>query len=99
MSARGELWRGAITKETFRRRTGCAILEYSFRLTDGGVEHIKGLIKLQNLDLDSVQITDAGLKQLAGLIELKVLDLGDTKVTDAGIAELQKVLPKTRMSR
>ena len=31
---------------------------------DAGLEHLKGLVQVQELNLDSTQITDAGLKHL-----------------------------------
>ena len=33
-------------------------------MTDAGLEHLKGLTKLQSLDLRNTQVTDAGVKGL-----------------------------------
>jgi hypothetical protein len=62
-------------------------------LTDDGLEHLKFLDGLQELNLDSTEITDAGLETLEGLNQLHNLDLYGTRVTDAGVAKLQKALP------
>jgi hypothetical protein len=71
----------------------------SFQLTpvtNAGLEHLKGLTKLQKLDLDRAQITDAGLKHLKGLTKLQELHLNNTQVTDAGLVHLKAVKPSTR---
>ena len=62
-------------------------------ITDAGLVHLKGLTRLQTLDLLSTQITDAGLVHLKGLTNLRSLWLDGTKITDAGIADLKKALP------
>ena len=35
-------------------------------MTDAGLEHLKGLTKLQWLDLAGTEVTDAGLEHLKG---------------------------------
>lgn len=47
-------------------------------VTDVGLEHIKGLTKLNTLDLNNTQVTDAGLEYLKGLTQLEDLDLENT---------------------
>ena len=69
------------------------------QVTDAGLAHLKGMTKLQTLDLADAQVTDAGLKHLHGLAQLKVLYLGGTNVTEAGVQELQKALPKATINR
>jgi Leucine-rich repeat (LRR) protein len=64
-------------------------LELAFtRVTDAGLEHIKGLTELRLLDLLDTRVTDAGLEHIKGLTQLRTLWLGGTKVTDAGLARL-----------
>src|SRR5438477_11007383 len=55
------------------------------RITDAGLEHLKGLNKLQVLNLYNTKITDAGLAHLEGLTSLTTLLLNNTPVTDAGL--------------
>ena len=65
------------------------------RVTDKGLSHLRGLVRLSMLDLTGNQITDAGLQDLASLERLEYLTLRGTAVTDAGIqrlAGLQKLI-------
>jgi len=64
-----------------------------WRITDAGLEHLKGLTNLEELDLSRTRITDTGLIHLKGLPNLKYLDLRGTQATGMGVAELQKALP------
>jgi Leucine-rich repeat (LRR) protein len=48
-------------------------------------ELLKGLPRLQVLDLSSTGVTDTGLMQLEGLAELQRLDLSSTRITDTGL--------------
>ena len=57
-------------------------------VTDRGLEHLKGLTKLDHLDVSYTQVTDVGLEQLTGLKKLQHLDLVGTQVTDAGLMHL-----------
>ena len=62
-------------------------------------EKVKGLTKLEVLDLYNTKITDAGLVHLNGLTNLKSLNLERTKVTAAGAQALQKALPGCKIDR
>ena len=66
---------------------------YVSEITNAGLVHLKGLAKLECLDLVDTQITDAGLVHLKGMTNLQRLFFGSPQNTDAGIAELQKALP------
>ena len=59
------------------------------KVTDAGLEHLKGLNQLQYLDLTQAKVTDAGLKNLKGLNKLLHLSLISTGVTDAGLDNLK----------
>jgi hypothetical protein len=59
------------------------------KITDAGLDSLKGMSKLQELDLDLTAITDAGLAKLQGLTQLKRLRLRGTKITDQGIGYLE----------
>ncbi len=59
------------------------------KLTDGDLEHLKGLTKLQMLTLNNTKVTDAGLVHLKDLTMLKSLKLRGTKVTDTGLVHLK----------
>jgi internalin A len=64
-------------------------LSSNLQLTDAALIHIRGLKKLQKLDISLTRITDAGLALLKGLIEIKELDLGNTEITDVGLEQLK----------
>ena len=68
-------------------------------ITDAGLVHLKGLTKLELLNLNRSEITDAGLSHLKKLTNLQTLFLKDTKVTDAGIPELQEALPNCETTK
>jgi hypothetical protein len=59
--------------------------------TDSGMEHLKGLTRLQTLILCQWQtkLTDAGLKHLERMTELQKLYLQATQVSDAGLEHLR----------
>jgi hypothetical protein len=59
------------------------------KVTDAGLENLKGLSQLKNISLRWAQITDAGLEHVKDLTQLKDLDLTDTQVTDAGLGQLK----------
>ena len=56
-------------------------------VTDQTLEHLKGMNRLEELDLDNTQVTDSGLKILRDLPALASLRLQNTKVTDQGFQE------------
>ena len=56
-------------------------------VTDQTLEHLKGMNRLEELDLNNTQVTDAGLKILRDLPALASLRLQNTKVTDQGFQE------------
>jgi hypothetical protein len=63
-------------------------------ITDAGLEHLKGLTKLEFLDLEGTQVTDAGLVHLKEVAELEYLGLVDTLVTEVGVEELERASPQ-----
>ena len=63
------------------------------KFTDADLVQLKGLSRLQMLDLTNTQITDAGLVHLKGLANLETLLIGATKITGAGLVHL-KGLPE-----
>ena len=59
-------------------------------VTDGGLEHLKGLTHLTKLKLfRRTNVTDAGLEHLKGLTNLEELRLSGTQVSDAGLQHLK----------
>jgi hypothetical protein len=60
-------------------------------VSDAGLEHLKGLTQLRELDLRFSPVGDNGLKYLNGLARLRTLDLSDTNVTDAGSEHLKRM--------
>ena len=59
------------------------------RVTDAGLENLRGLTELRWLHLSDAAITDAGLEHLSGLTRLETLNLENTKVTDTGLEQLK----------
>jgi WD40 repeat protein len=59
------------------------------KVTDASLGNLKGLTKLQSLNLTATKITDAGIEHLKGLLQLQSLNLQLTQVTDAGLACLE----------
>ena len=69
-----------------------SILEVDFiskPVTPAGLERVKGLTRIQWLQLDNGHVTDAGLEYLKGLTQLQGLFLDHTQVTDAGLEQLK----------
>ena len=58
------------------------------KVTDAGLEHLKGLTTLQGLILAGTKVGDAGMEHLKGLTNLRWLVLSGTKVSDAGMKHL-----------
>ncbi|MGE3803478.1 MAG: hypothetical protein AB7K24_02265 [Gemmataceae bacterium] len=56
-------------------------------VTDQTLEHLRGLTKLRELDLNTSQVSDQGLVILKELPALQILRLRKTKVTDDGFSE------------
>ena len=71
---------------------------YKWKITDAGLEHLKGQTHLQDLNLSATKITDAGLAHLKGLSNLESLDLTETKVTEKGVTNFKKLLPSCNIS-
>ncbi len=60
------------------------------KVTDEGLEHLKGLTQLQTLELwGCLNVTDVGLEHIKGLVKLKKLNLSGTQVTNAGLEHLK----------
>ena len=58
-------------------------------VTDAALGVLKGLKKLQVLDLGSTKVTDDGLENLKGMVNLQSLELFNTQITDAGLEHLK----------
>ena len=74
------------------KKPGKPVIAVSFnntKVTDTELAHLKGLISLQNLNLQDTKVTDAGLIHLVGLTNLEDLNLSGTNVGDAGLVHLK----------
>jgi hypothetical protein len=60
-----------------------ALIHRYARVTDAGLEHLKGLTSLQRLWLGEIQVTGAGPEHLKGLTSLKSLGLNGTQLARA----------------
>jgi len=69
----------------------------STSISDSGLEYLKDLKNLKDLQLRLTSVSDVGLQHLHGLKKLEDLDLQQTKVTPQGIADLQKALPNCKI--
>ena len=78
--------RGLLGDDLFVSLTGVFLT--NSKISDAGLEHLKGLTQLQGLFLDNTKVSDAGLEHLKGLTQLQVLCLNGTKVSDAGLEHL-----------
>ena len=59
---------------------------------------LKGLPKLQTLDISGTPVDDSDL-HTTPLKDLRLLALHGTKVTAEGVAKLQKALPNCKITR
>ncbi len=59
------------------------------KVTDAELVLLRGLTRLEEIDLGKTGVTDAGLVHLKGLAKLQWLGLQETKITDAGLVHLQ----------
>jgi Leucine-rich repeat (LRR) protein len=59
------------------------------KVTDKGLEHLKGSVNLQRLHLYGTPITDEGLVHLKGLTDLRLLNLVGTRVSTDGLKHLK----------
>jgi hypothetical protein len=62
------------------------------KVSDWGLDHVRGCKHLEELSLWSTAITDAGLDRLKELTNLSSLQLGRTEITDAGLVHLKKLI-------
>jgi len=59
------------------------------RITDAGLQHLRGLNRLKVLILTGTAVTDQGLAPLGDMPQLTVLSLEETKITDRGLQQLK----------
>jgi hypothetical protein len=61
-------------------------------VTDKGLEHLKILANLTNLNLGMLRITDVGLGHIKDLVTMTDLNLTTTEITDAGLRYLNGLI-------
>src|SRR5262249_55266318 len=69
------------------------------RVTDAGLDHLKGMAALMTLHLDRTGVTDAGLDRLKPLTRLRSLGLFGTQATEDGVKALQEAIPGLKGTR
>ena len=69
---------------------------YGTKIGDGGLASLRGLTKLQKLNLGMTAISDGGLVQLKPFVDLTELSLDNTKITGAGLVHIK---PLTKLRR
>ena len=57
-------------------------------VSDAGLQYLKGLTRLEDLELRDTKVTDAGVAHLRALPALKTLGLARTGITDEGMGRL-----------
>ena len=67
-------------------------------VTDAGMVHFRGMVKLRNLYLYRTPVTDAGLANLSGLTDLVRLDIPGSLITDASLVHLRGLKKLQRMN-
>jgi hypothetical protein len=71
---------------------------YSTRVTDAGLERVRGQTHLRLLWLQGTRVTDSGLVHLARLANLEELYLEDCRVTDDGLEHLKGLARLKKLS-
>ena len=59
-------------------------------ITDAGLDHLRGMTKLEQVHLRGAGFTDAGLRKLRGFRGLRSLSSKNAKFTDEGLRELSQ---------
>lgn len=92
------LWQTDIDDKALARLAGLKHLKHlkhlpigSTRITDAGLEHLRGMPDLLYLGLRNTGVTDAGAAKLTALPSLQELNLRNTKVTDKCIESLLRI--------
>ena len=67
------------------------------KVSDAGLQHLKGWDSLEQLVLEDLPITDEGLKPLGGVKNLTWIFLQNTKVSAEGVKKLAKALPNCKI--
>ena len=70
------------------RDTRCNI-EANQLVDDASLLHLRDLLALESLGLNTTRVTDAGIPALKGLPNLRELALANTEITDAGLAYIK----------
>ena len=92
----GPEWRRLLLGEDWF--TASLYVHVGTSVTDSELEHLKGLIHLQELDLSGTKVSDAGLEHLKSLTQLQGLNLCVTKVGDAGLEYLKGLTQLQRLN-
>jgi internalin A len=67
-------------------------------ITDAGVVHLRGLVKLEKLNLFRTQLSDVGIAYLADMHVLDTLLIGGTRITERGVEQLSKLRKLRKLS-
>jgi hypothetical protein len=67
-------------------------------VTDAGLKHLAGNIRLASLEVAGTRVGDGGLEHLTHLRNLRRLDLSATKVSDAGLKHLRGIVGLQELS-
>jgi len=73
-------------------------LPFPDRISDAGLDRLKGLGSLETLGIQNTLVTDAGLEKLRGLPKLKEVILHGARTTPAGRQALREAIPGLKTS-
>jgi Leucine Rich repeat len=59
------------------------------KISDAGIDRLKGLVNIEHLGLAGIQITDAALASLKRMTKMADLGMEDTPITDAGLVHVE----------
>jgi hypothetical protein len=79
--------RAMLGNDTFRHVRSVCLLDR--KVTDSDLRHLKGMSRLEDLNLFRTQVTDVGMEHLRELSQLRALVLSYTQVGDNGLVYLK----------
>ncbi|HUY91229.1 MAG TPA: hypothetical protein VMV10_21000 [Pirellulales bacterium] len=68
-------------------------------MTDAGVAALRGMTRIEELDLTDAAVTDGAINDLATLTKMTKLVLRGTKISGSGAAQLRRRLPDCEIER
>ena len=67
------------------------------KVSDAGIESLRAMTGLEELDLYRTKVSNAGLAKLTAMKNLRALDLRYSRATNAGVRELVAAVPGVKV--